>query len=259
MNSRGETVYLLDHLVHFVGRPEQLVASTSELGLHTVNGGKHEMWGTYNSLCYFGLSYIEFIGIYDEPLFEKSALEPYTLHETYKNKNYQNGVVRLALRTNSIEKDAESLKSLGYDIYGPEEFSRTRPDGSVLSWKLLHFGKEGQALEFPFIIQWDGEDEARYNDLVESGAIKPHTLGNVKLKEIEFEVKDLSIATEWAIAFGLDVKERGTSKTLNIPNCLFTFKQSADSDKISQVVISGAAKEQDAVIEGTKYIFESEK
>jgi hypothetical protein len=26
-------------------------------------GGRHESWGTYNSLIYFGLSYIEFLGI----------------------------------------------------------------------------------------------------------------------------------------------------------------------------------------------------
>ena len=249
-------MYLLDHLVHFVEKPEELVDKTKELGLHTVNGGKHEMWGTYNSLCYFGLSYIEFIGIFDEPLFEKSAREPYTLHETYKNKNYQNGVVRIAFRTDSIEKNAENLRLLGYKVYGPDEFSRTRPDGSILSWKLLHFGKEGQAIEFPFIIQWDGEDNERYIDLVESASIKPHLLGSLKMKEIEFEVEDLSIADEWGLAFEFEVEGTAISKTVKAPNCLLTFKQTARSAKISQIIISGAVQEKDVVVEGTNYRFQ---
>ena len=248
-------MFLLDHLVHFVEKPEQLVGTTKELGLHTVNGGKHEMWGTYNSLCYCGLSYIEFIGIFDKPLFEKSAREPYTLHETYKNKNYQNGVARIALRTNTIEKDAENLRLLGYKVYGPEDFSRTRPDGSVLKWKLLHLGKEEQTLEFPFIIQWEKQDEDRFNDLFASGVITHHPLGNLELEEIEFDVSDISIAAEWARAFDFEVEGTATSKKLKAPNCLLSFKQTADNNKISQIIISGAVEEKEAVIEGTKYLF----
>lgn len=249
-------LYLLDHLVHFVEKPEHLVEATKELRLHTVNGGKHDMWGTYNSLCYFGLSYIEFIGIFDEALFEKAARVPFTLHETYKKKNYQNGVVRIALRTDTIEKDAEDLKSSGYEVSGPDEFSRTRPDGSVLKWKLLHFGKDGQSLDFPFLIQWDGTDKERYKDLVESRTIEPHPLGNLQLKELEFEVEDLSIATEWGKVFDFEVEVSETSQTLKAPNCSLTFKRTSGSNNISKIFISGAEEERDVMLEGANYFFE---
>ncbi|MFC7685053.1 VOC family protein [Ureibacillus sp. GCM10028918] len=251
-------MYLLDHLVHFVEKPERLIESASELGLHTVKGGKHEMWGTYNSLCYFDLSYIEFIGIYDKNLFEKSASEPYTLHETYKKMKYQNGVVRIALRTNFIDKAAENLELLGYEVYGPDEFSRTRPDGSVLKWKLLHFGKKGQILDFPFIIQWEGEDNDRFKDLVESGTIKPHQLGHVQIKEIQFEVEDLSTATEWGKVFEFEVEDAHSSKTVKMPNCLLKFKKIEDDNKIAQITISGAVEEKEVTLEGTKYLFKKE-
>ncbi|WP_168193826.1 VOC family protein [Lysinibacillus sp. SGAir0095] len=248
-------MYLFDHLVHFVEKPEQLVEKTREIGLHTVNGGKHEMWGTYNSLCYFGLSYIEFIGIFNEALFEEAASKPFTLHETYKLKQFQNGVVRLAMRSTSIEEDAEKLSSLGYEVYGPDNFSRTRPDGSVLKWKLLHFGKQGQSLEFPFIIQWEGNDNERLKDLTESGTIKPHPLGNLQIKAIEFEVEDLTIATEWGRAFDFEVEGTDIAKMVKTPNCILTFKKSAGENKISQISIHGGMEKLEVVLEGAKYLF----
>ncbi|MDI7741338.1 VOC family protein [Lysinibacillus fusiformis] len=249
-------MYLLDHLVHFVEKPEHLVEKTSELGLHTASGGKHDMWGTYNSLCYFGLAYIEFIGIFDKALFDKSAQEPYTLHETYKNKNLQNGVVRIALRTDTIEKDAENLRSLGYSVYGPTEFSRTRPNGSILKWKLLHFGKENQNIEFPFIIQWNGSDENRYNDLVASGTIKQHPLGPLQIKEIEIEVEHLATAAEWGSVFNFEVEDNGTDLKMKMPNTFITFTPSTGSNNISKIILSGAKKEKEVFIEGTKYLFQ---
>ncbi|MDN4493788.1 VOC family protein [Ureibacillus aquaedulcis] len=248
-------MYLLDHLVHFVEKPEKLVETTREHGIHTVNGGKHEMWGTYNSLCYFELSYIEFIGIFDEALFEKSALEPFTLHETYKKKNFQNGVVRIALRTENIEKAAENLRLLSYEVHGPEKFSRTRPDGTILKWKLLHFGKTGQSLDFPFVIQWDGDDDQRFQELVESGVIKPHPIGDLQIKEIEIEVGDLSIAAEWGKVFGLEVEGTDSIRTIKIANCELKFKAVDGNNKISQITISGAQEEKELIIEGTSYLF----
>lgn len=250
-------MYLLDHLVHFVEKPERLIETTSKHGLHTINGGKHEMWGTYNSLCYFGLSYIEFIGIFDEALFGKASREPFTLHESYKNMNFQNGIVRIAFRTDIIDKVAENLRSLNYDVYGPDEFSRTRPDGSLLKWKLLHFGKRGQLFDFPFIIQWEKDDNIRFQDLVDSGTIKKHPLGHLQIKEIEIEVEDLSIADEWGKVFELEVDGTHTIKIIKMGNCRLKFKKSQGNNKITQVVISGAEVEKEIVIEGTSYLFKN--
>jgi len=250
-------MYLLDHLVHFVEKPERLVETTKELGLHTVSGGRHEMWGTYNSLCYFGLSYIEFIGIFDLGLFEVSAREPFTLHETYKKKDYQNSVLRIALRTNKIDEVAHHLASDGYEVYGPKDFSRTRPDGSVIKWKLLHFGKESQKIDFPFIIQWDGDDKARYKELVEIGTIKPHQLGNLQITEIEFELEDLSIPLEWGRVFDFEVTGTESYKQVKLPNCMLTFKETMGTNKIAQVNISGADREKKVEIEGTTYLFQT--
>nr|WP_106778815.1 VOC family protein [Lysinibacillus timonensis] len=249
-------MYYLDHIVHFVEKPEQMVEKTNEIGLHTVVGGKHSMWGTYNSLCYFGLSYIEFIGIYNEELFHKSAKEPYTLHQTYAKRNRKNGFNRIALRTNTIDHDAERLKKIGFTVYGPDSFSRTRPDGSVITWKLLHFGQHEQDMDYPFLIQWEGDDISRYEELEQLGTIKQHPLGNLKIIEISIEVKNIVIAETWARVFQYDIKKNENTATIFSPNCHFKFIQNEDAqNEITEVVIAGSTNDQEVILENAKYRF----
>ena len=98
-------MYKLDHIVHFVDQPEALIDQMNDIGVHTVLGGRHEMWGTYNSLSYFhDLSYIEFIGIFDEELFKKSAKEPYTLHETYEKRTEKMDLIELHFAQIQLKK-----------------------------------------------------------------------------------------------------------------------------------------------------------
>ncbi|WP_346235639.1 VOC family protein [Lysinibacillus telephonicus] len=253
-------MYLLDHIVHFVDKPEQLVEETKKIGLYTVNGGKHGMWGTYNSLSYFGLSYIEFIGIFDDELFEKSALEPFTLHESYKKRNRKNGFTRIALRTTSIEADAQKLKDAGLVVHGPETFSRTRPDGSVLKWKLLHFGNENQEIEFPFLIQWEGSDSDRYDELVKKETIGEHPLGNLKIEEVSYVVENLKSVKEWAELFNFDLDINETYIKLKAPNCVIGFYKNTNDknsniNQITEVIISGAKEQKEIELEGASYKF----
>lgn len=248
-------MYLLDHIVHFVQKPEAMAEKTKAIGLHTVEGGKHEMWGTYNSLCYFGLSYIEFIGVFDEALIEESAKIPYTLHETYKKRGGQDGFTRIALRTTTIEEDAKKLREKGYEVIGPDSFSRVRPDGSVVAWKLLHFGKKDAPIDFPFLIQWDDSDEERYKDLVGNGTIKEHPIGDASIEEIIFHVTDLQWAKEWPDLFHYGVLDSTDSYiTLKGPDCRFRFNFGSRNE-IAEVRIKGAKEEKQVILEGGKYTF----
>lgn len=249
-------MYPFDHIVHFVDDPKKMVKQTKSLGLHTVEGGRHEMWGTYNSLCYFGLSYIEFIGVFDELLLEQSAKVPYTLHETYFKRNKQKGFTRLALRTTTIEQDVEKFRKAGLNVFGPDSFSRVRPDGSTLNWKLLHFGKEKLALDYPFLIQWEDSDEDRWDDLWRNGTIKNHPLGKLAFKEIVLFVEDLQIAKEWAQLFQFTIHYKNNHFVqLLSPNCLYTFVKTKDKNEIGEIILSGAKNEQSIIIEKGKYTF----
>ena len=191
-------MYQLDHIVHFVAQPEQSMAQLQNEGFHVVNGGKHEAWGTYNALSYFDLSYIELIGIFDEQLFVEAAKEPHTLHESYEKTKRKNGFTRFAIRTTTIEEDAKKFSAAGYEVNGPSQFSRTREDGSVVSWQLLHIGSPNTKMDLPFFIQWDQPDSKRREEYTQRGIIAPSSLGDLAFEAIHFIVPNFKIVEQLA-------------------------------------------------------------
>ncbi|MCF3944546.1 VOC family protein [Oceanobacillus alkalisoli] len=207
--------FKFDHLVHFVGSPEEARESLKQHGLHVVNGGRHEHGGTYNTLSYFDLSYLELIGLVDKSLAEESA-EKYSLRDTFKKDNYAIGLSRIALRSLDLEMEAERFKSLGLEVFGPFPLSRQRPDGSVVSWKLLFAGRENEELELPFFIQWDDSDDERKADLVEQKTIAPHPKGDLQLSSIGFAVQKLDTTVEkWSNYLDLEKGESFVDESLN--------------------------------------------
>ena len=198
-------MYKLDHIVHFVDSPEQVMKQLIEEGLHVVEGGKHDMWGTYNALSYFGAFYVELIGIYDDALFKQAATQKYTLHESYEKRKRTNGFTRIALRTNSIEEDAKKFREAGLDVYGPETFQRTRPDQSIVSWKLLHIGHPQSKFEYPFFIQWAQDDEIRMANLKERAIISLHPAGDLQLESISYIIDNFKPVTLLSTLCGVEM------------------------------------------------------
>ncbi|MFD1414881.1 VOC family protein [Oceanobacillus jeddahense] len=204
-----------DHLVHFTGSPEEAKDALSELGLHVVDGGKHENGGTYNTLSYFDLSYIELIGLFDRSLAE-TPTEKYSLRDTFQKDHFANGLSRIALRSQNLEEEAKRFKSLGLEVYGPTPLSRKRPDGSVVSWKLLFAGNADDELELPFFIQWDESDEERRKDLKAQQTIAEHQRGDLTLAAVGFAVKNAEKTVEkWAAYLDLEKGESFTDESLN--------------------------------------------
>ena len=250
--------YALDHVVHFVDKPEIASKYFHAIGLLAVSGGKHEMWGTYNGLSYFGLSYIEWISVFDDELLEKSAKQPYSLHDTYKRMGYHKGLTRVALRSNNLEQIAEKFRTQGYEVYGPENFSRVKPDGDRVSWQLLYVGKKGQDLDFPFFIQWDESDEERLRTLTAQGAVNKGII-----EKVQFAVKDaISVATEWAALLGSSVGDvnksaDGVTVSVNISNVEFVFYSKLTNvvgvQKPMSVTIRGAGVKGSYEVEGALY------
>lgn len=179
-----------DHFVHFTSNPEAALLKFKELGLHAEQGGRHENLGTYNVLSYYGLSYIEFIGIFDHSLVQTSTNVKHSLPASFVKNNFMEGPLRIALRTQDIQGDAERFSKLGLEVVGPIILTRTQPDGQILSWKLLFIGEENQSFELPFLIQWDETDEERMNGLVQKGFIGKHSYEDVKIDSIGYVVKN---------------------------------------------------------------------
>lgn len=226
------TLYF-DHLVHQVESPENIKVFFNKRNVHTVNGGQHTMWGTYNTLSYFGLSYIEQIAIYDRDLFEQAALYPYSLHYTFKRDHERQGFSRIALRTKNIEDEGQRLRALGYEVYGPDACSRTRPDGTIIEWKLLHFGMPGLSVDFPFLIEWADDDEERLAQLKASGAIDEKQA--ITMESIQFFVKDVEETVQlWQKVLQLpDFEQHEQFISLQLPNMRLDFYEEAAASSMT--------------------------
>ena len=170
-----------DHLVHAVhGTPEEAAKQMQELGFHTVLGGEHTNWGTWNSLNYFDLSYIEFLAVQHEEK-AKEAENPLVQETVVKLQNGE-GMLQIAIRTDAIEELAVNFNKYGLHTIGPFEGKRMRKDGRLLEWKMLFVKQEENGPKLPFFIQWNETDEERRNDLRNSGTITEHKTKCNKLK-----------------------------------------------------------------------------
>ena len=198
-------MYVFDHVVHAVKKPELALECLQQEGLHAVMGGKHDMWGTYNALSYFDLSYIECIGIFDEAKFEQAAREKHSLHASIAKDKL--GLTRFAVRTTTIEQDAKTFREAGFDVSGPTAFSRTREDGTVVSWQLLYVGTPTTKVALPFFIQWDEADDVRRATLETQGVIAEHVAGNLQLAELHFVVPDFVVLEKLAVLCGVTIEK----------------------------------------------------
>ena len=116
-----------------------------DFGLESVPGGRHAAWGTGNRIVPLGEEYIELISPVDPDVAEANALGRWLLAGTAARDR----LMGWAVATDDIEGEAERL---GLAVVTG---SRTRPDGTVLSWRLA--GTERMILEpsHPLLLQWD--------------------------------------------------------------------------------------------------------
>jgi hypothetical protein len=196
-----------DHLVHFTNDPITAAEKLQQEGFLAFPGGEHPNWGTFNALSYFGLSYLEFLGINHRNTAETAALENDLINQAIQLLPNSEGFGRVALRTSDIESVASRMKGMGFKIQGPIPGHRTRADGITIQWKMLFTKTPGdeQLLPFPFFIQWHQSDEERKQDLDKYS--KTHSISNLKLKEVVFAVHDShKTASTWSEYFQLKLR-----------------------------------------------------
>ncbi|NRD77818.1 VOC family protein [Bacillus sp. BRMEA1] len=206
-----------DHLVCFFKKPEMALHPLTQLGIYTVRGGRHETWGTYNMLSYFGLSYIEFLGIENMTAAEVQTENRLISHivERLPQVNGE-GPARIAIRTDHIDDLAESLKKNGFTVFGPIPGERVRTDGEVIRWSLLFPEIAGSGLSTPFFIQWEKPDHVRLAELKEQGLEGVHNLGEVRMESVGVVLRDLEETLPiWEILLSLKSSDEFIDPLLN--------------------------------------------
>jgi hypothetical protein len=269
----GRTMNIaFDHLVHFVkDDPVHAVELVKQHGFHAVAGGRHEAWGTYNGLCYFDLSYIEFLAV-ENPIVARQATDNDLIRQALRELAVAEGLGRVAIRTDDIRQLAEYMRKQGLAVTGPLPGSRTRADGSVIKWSLLFPEYDAGKLPLPFFIEWEQPDEQRRLDLQNRQVIAPHPAGELRLSYVAFAVSELEqTVNAWKNCLGLVTGEVFTDSELNarcqeilLPGGNLRFCSPLGSGLVADVLqtrgecpflvsISGAKRRADLQILGSIY------
>lgn len=245
--------YQFDHIIHYVASPEKTLETAKAFGLHAVEGGRHETRGTYNTLCYFDLSYIEWIGIFNQQLVDENHV-PLSVISSIKESDYTEGIVRLALRTTQIEKDAQLFREKGLEVIGPIDAKRRRPDGELIYWKQLYINDPTIEVRLPFLIEWQEPDRERRDSLQSQSIIAEHKLGSLKLQEIRIPVSDLTCATQWGDILHLKQETEKNEVRLRLDGGDIVFHRSHKKEaEPYEVLLQGATVDTSTTIFGATY------
>lgn len=247
-----------DHLVHYVNDLSKSIEVFGEHGLAAFKGGSHKDWGTYNALSYFGLTYLEFLGIENEEL-AKASEHNIVVRDAVKTLPEHEELSRVVLRTDDIDQVAASLHAAGLSISPILDGKRLDNEGRLIEWRMMTIDGDFEGLVYPFIIQWSGTDEERLERLTSSGVIKSHPAGQVDIKRAVFHVSNpAAVANHWASLFGLAAIELDNNTfSLQIGDKSFVFEQ-GDENQFKQVVFetdAPALKGKSIVLGDGEYVF----
>jgi catechol 2,3-dioxygenase-like lactoylglutathione lyase family enzyme len=142
-----------DHAVIAVGDLEKAAAAYRLLGFDVEPGGRHDRGGTHNSLVRFDSGYLELLAVHDTAEASKDSPDGSELMRFLRER--EGGLLGYALATDDVEAEAARFASAGLQLVGPFAMQRTRPDGRVLSWRLLALAGATWRRRWPFFIQWD--------------------------------------------------------------------------------------------------------
>jgi Glyoxalase-like domain len=143
---------MIDHLVYATNDLGPTVAEIAErLGVEPVAGGAHIGRGTRNYLVGLGHgAYLEIIGPDDEQP-EPLAGRPFDLDRLDRARL----VTWCARPVGSLDEVVAHAASLGNDLGPVAGMARSRPDGTMLSWRLTPARLERPwSGTLPFLIDW---------------------------------------------------------------------------------------------------------
>lgn len=137
----------LDHLVLGIDDLDRGIAWWEErTGVRAALGGVHPGRGTRNALVALGpRRYLEIMA----PDPQQSSVTWFNQVCTLREPK----LMAWAAHTADLAELAGRVVAAGFPLDGPHDGARSRPDGGMLSWKLLHLGDNRGGL-LPFFIEW---------------------------------------------------------------------------------------------------------
>ncbi|MEB8193197.1 VOC family protein [Raoultella terrigena] len=221
-----------DHAVQFVNQPDEAIATFAGHKLNALAGGRHPGWGTWNALSYFGLTYIEFLAIYDRAELASAQADFLLSRDAAQLLPENQALHRVALRTDDIDQTHAELRSKGLNVSPIVDGQRNDPQGNIISWRIFTVDGDFNGLPYPFILQWGEGDDARLTRLRAQGLDGPHPAGEVILQSAVFAVQDPQAArAHWHVLFGFNELPEG----LAVGQQRFVFLQGQDNRLVELV------------------------
>jgi hypothetical protein len=135
----------IDHVIYAVEDLEPAAATIAEdHGLASVPGGEHPGWGTENRIIPLGGEYLELVTISDPAVAGRSGFG----NAVAAALESGGGLVGWVVATDDLD---DVVRRLGLPV---EQGSRTRPDGTTLSWRLAGVSEALKTGALPFFIEW---------------------------------------------------------------------------------------------------------
>lgn len=207
--------FIWDHTVNFVNDIEDAERTFAEHGLTARYGGKHVGHGTENALAYFGVNYLELLGLYSREEAEAESLERGLIYRDAANDLPERvGFYRHGLRVNNIEARAEELHAKGIETGPIVPGNRTTADGKEIRWKLLWIIRDTKAGDdqprYPFILDWLEDEPTHAKTLEESGLLHRHEVGEVSSRRAVWQVTDpAAVAGRLSEVFSFPLTDNG--------------------------------------------------
>ncbi|HKN05860.1 MAG TPA: VOC family protein [Buttiauxella sp.] len=223
-----------DHAVQFVNQPEEAIQIFSENQLNAVAGGCHPGWGTWNALSYFGLTYIEFLAIYDQTELALAQSVFLLSRDAAQLLPENQALHRVALRSDDIDQTHVDLRSKGLQVSPIVDGQRNDPQGHVISWRIFTIDGEFNGLPYPFVLQWGEDDNVRLTRLRTQGLDRPHPAGAVELHSAVFEVQNpQAVRAHWHALFGFNELPEG----LAVGHQRFIFRE-GEANRLVELVFN---------------------
>jgi hypothetical protein len=165
-------VLSIDHVIFVVEDLDHASTALFEQhGLASVAGGRHGGHGTGNRIVPLGPSYLELMAVLDPVEAAASSMGRWAA------ATEKPGLIPAAicLRTEDADHEAQRLGLVAVPM------SRTRPDGRVLSWRLVGVDEMFGPDRLPFFIQWEVEPEEHPGRMEAAHQVEPTGISAVGL------------------------------------------------------------------------------
>ena len=119
-------------------------AVEEQLGMLSLEGGRHPAWGTANRIVPLGEAYLELVAVEDEAAAETVPFGRWVARSMTDRPKPMGWAVR-------VEHLDETANRLGLTVGSG---SRARPDGRTISWRAAGIETAASEPSLPFFIEW---------------------------------------------------------------------------------------------------------